>query len=118
METPFSLPATKPNFLPIVRETASFKLQLKHIAAWVRVNAATVTTCTMDALPVTEAAEGIIEQQTTTGVITFSPGSGCSGLRCRGGTTITTNAQYAVAMWKWDPVERVYIITGDLTVSA
>jgi hypothetical protein len=117
MEALFSLLGPKPNFQPIVRESGSFTLSLKHVGAWVKLNAAGATVVTMPPLPTTEPAEGTIVQYTASGVITFSAAGG-STVNCRGKTsTVTTNAQWAPIAWKYDPVDREYLILGDATVT-
>jgi hypothetical protein len=114
---PFSFIGRKSDFMPIVRESASFTLGMKHVGAWVKLNASGATVVTMPPLPTTEAVEGVIVQYTASGVITFSA-SGGSTVNCRGKTsTVTTNAQYAPISWKYDPVDREFLLSGDATVT-
>jgi len=102
--------------MPIVREIDSFRLSLGHIGAWVKVNKATAAVVTMDALPTTEAAEGIIEWYGV-GSVTFSPGIGAT-IICDGYvSTVALHARYATAAWKWDPVTREYNLSGYVTVT-
>lgn len=103
--------------LPIVRETGvALRMGVQHVNAWVQVSNASAIAFTMDALPLSTPASGIIEA-TGAGTITFGTGTGATRV-CRGSSsTITTAGQYAVIGWMWDPITRVFHLFGDATVT-